>query len=41
MGVLDLVAYGENFLVGMNSTELAMPHEKYRYILDDDDPLIF
>ena len=40
MGVLDLVAWGENFLDN-NSTELAMPHEKYRYILDDEDPLIF
>lgn len=36
MGVVDLVDWGENYLTG-NSTELSLPHEKYRYILDERD----
>ena len=39
MGVLDLVAWGENFL-DSNSTDLQMHvHDKYRYILDEDPHL--
>jgi len=36
MGVLDLTAWGEDYLTG-NSTELAGPHDKYRFILDEQE----
>jgi hypothetical protein len=35
MGVVDLVAWGENYLTG-NSTDISLPHQKYREILEDD-----
>ena len=36
MGVVDLTAWGEDYLTG-NSTELAMPHDKYRHILEEQE----